>query len=68
MKIVFLILGGILLAQSCVTPSDARPNNNQLGSVQNDNSYADYNFERSQRKARSSENCSVWGHSIYPCE
>ena len=33
MKIVFVILGGILLAQSCVTTSDARPNNNQPSSV-----------------------------------
>jgi hypothetical protein len=68
MKIVFTILGGLLLAQSCVTTSDARPNNNQIRSVQDDYYSADYNFERSQRKARGLENCSVWGHRIYPCE
>jgi hypothetical protein len=68
MKIVFAILGGILLAHTCVTTSDARPQNNRLKSVQTGYYDADSRFDRSQSKVRSFENCSVWGHYIYPCE
>ena len=68
MKIVFAILGGILLAQSCVTTTDARQHNNRPILGRNVSYYADYNFGPSQRTVRGLENCSVWGHYIYPCE
>lgn len=70
MKTFFTILGGILLALSIVTTSDARPHNKRLGPNRNEALYyePDYNFEPGQKTTRGLDSCTVWGHHIYPCE
>ena len=64
------ISSAILIALSCVTTSDARSHDNRRKPDQIEYYYyhPDFNSERSQSTKRGLDNCTVWGHYIYPCE